>query len=308
MQDSMIDTIITFLSIYLSNEPDWKQVLLTVMTPVFLVSLFVEYVIMKRRGATRNFHLKDILANFSLGAAYQLFEIAYYFLFLSTAVSFAFKFRLFDFEMTGLAWIFLIFGVEFFYYWFHRANHRIRWFWCAHVVHHSSEHMNMSTAMRQSVTYTVNLSYIFWVPLIIMGFEPWAVFLMLATNLSYQYFIHTESIGKLHPVIEYIFNTPSHHRAHHGRNPEYIDKNFGGVVIVFDRLFGTFIEEHKRVEYGIPRRIMSYNFIKLNLHEWQDMFSDFLKPGPFFIRFKHLWAPPEWTRKPQSNELNEAKE
>ena len=121
---------------------------------------------------------------------------------------------------------------------------------------------------------------------------------MLTVNLTYQYFIHTQWIGKLHPAIEFVFNTPSHHRAHHGRNAEYIDRNYGGILILYDRLFGTFVEEKEDVpvEYGITRPVNSHNPITLTLHEAVDMFRDAARPGPLKKRLKHFWAPPEWRR------------
>lgn len=277
-------------------QPDWKQVLLVTMTPLFILALGLEYLVMRRRQATAHFQLKDILTNFSLGASYQAMELVYFALFIGAAWAFAEQFRLFHIEMTWASWIALMLAQEFFYYWMHRASHRIRWFWCAHVVHHSSEHMNFSTAMRQSLTLSLNFSKLFWLPLIVIGFDAKAVMLAYAINLAYQYFIHTESVGKLHPLIELVFNTPSHHRAHHGRNARYIDRNFGGILIIWDRLFGTFVEEKEAVDYGIPRQIRSHNLLYINLHEWADMFRDVARRGPLALRLKHLWAPPEWKR------------
>jgi sterol desaturase/sphingolipid hydroxylase (fatty acid hydroxylase superfamily) len=195
---------------------------------------------------------------------------------------------------SGLA---LMLGMEFSYYWFHRVSHRVRWFWCAHVVHHSGEHMNMTTAMRQSLTYSLNFStVIFWVPLMLIGFPPSAVMFALALNLAYQFFIHTESMDKWPAWAEFLLNTPSHHRAHHGRNDQYIDKNYGGILIIWDRLFGTFEPEVEKVEYGVVRPIDSHNLITLNFHEWKEMFKDVLQPGPLSLRLKHLWKGPEWQR------------
>lgn len=285
------------INTYLQNNPDWKMVLLIGMTPIFIATFALEYWVMtKRNDPKADFHLPDIISNLGLGGSYQVFELVYFALFVDAAFNWFYQFRIFTIDITPLTCILLFFMLEFNYYWFHRASHRIRWFWCAHVVHHSSEHMNLTTAMRQSLTYTLNFSHFFWVPMILIGFEPKVVMIALALNLIYQYFIHTQSVGKFHPAIEYIFNTPSHHRAHHGRNPEYIDKNFGGIVIFYDRLFGTFAEENEPVDYGIPRQIHSINPITLNFHEWKDMFKDVLKPGPLSLRLKHLWAPPEWQR------------
>jgi sterol desaturase/sphingolipid hydroxylase (fatty acid hydroxylase superfamily) len=133
---------------------------------------------------------------------------------------------------------------------------------------------------------------------------------LYALDLFYQYFVHTQAVGKLHPWIEFFFNTPSHHRVHHGRNPEYIDKNYGGAVIIYDRIFGTFVEEdteNNPVDYGIVKQIYTYNILKINFHEWIDMFKDILRPGPVLQRIKHIWAPPEWSREQNEMEENQGK-
>lgn len=280
------------------HEPEPKQLLLVTLTPLFVLALGIEFWVMRRRGKTRHFRLSDIATNFSLGASYQAVEMLYHIVFLGAALALVWQFRLTELEMTLPMWALLLFSQEFFYYWFHRASHRIRWFWCAHVVHHSSEHMNLSTAMRQSMTYSLNLSQLFWVPLILVGFPPAAVMVAYSINLAYQYFVHTEAVGRCSPFIEWLFNTPSHHRAHHGRNAIYIDKNYGGILIIWDRLFGTFQEEREDtpVDYGIPRQIHSNNLLTINFHEWRDLGKDVLRPGPIRQRIAHLWRPPEWRR------------
>lgn len=295
----MTDWIDLYIALF-GHEPEPKQILLVTLTPIFLITLGLEYLAMRRRRQTGAFKAGDIAANLSLGASYQAVEMLYHAAFLGAALTLIYQFRLTSIEMTLPMWGLLLFAQEFFYYWFHRASHRIRWFWCAHVVHHSSEHMNLSTAMRQSMTYSLNFSQIFWLPLILLGFPPAAVLVAYSINLAYQYFVHTEAVGKLSPLVEWIFNTPSHHRAHHGRNPRYIDKNYGGILIIWDRLFGTFQAEREDdpVEYGIPNQIYSHNFLTLNFHEWRDMFRDALQPGPLWQRLQHLWRPPEWRRPP----------
>jgi sterol desaturase/sphingolipid hydroxylase (fatty acid hydroxylase superfamily) len=186
--------------------------------------------------------------------------------------------------------------VEFFYYWFHRTSHRVRWFWCAHVVHHSGQHMSLSTAMRQSMLYSLTGYWVFFLPLMLIGLSPEITMSLYAVDLAYQFFVHTEAVRRMPAWYEYVFVTPSHHRVHHGRNPQYIDKNFGGVLILFDRWFGTFEAEVEPVDYGIPHQINSNNILTLNFHEFAAMVRDMLRPGPLWLRLKHVWAPPEWTR------------
>ncbi|UZE96224.1 sterol desaturase family protein [Alkalimarinus alittae] len=209
-----------------------------------------------------------------------------------------FDFRLFDIENSILSILLLFVLQDFLYYWFHRASHRVRWFWASHVVHHSSESLNFSTAFRQSATYPISGMWVFWLPLIALGFQPETVIAVVLFNLAYQFFIHTQVTPKL-GWIEFIFNTPSHHRVHHARNPEYIDQNYAGTLIIWDRLFGTFVEEKDNLacEYGITDQIQTHNPITLTFHEWRAMLKDMRAPNQsLWHRLKHLWAPPEWAK------------
>ena len=198
--------------------------------------------------------------------------------------------------MNGFTIVPIFVVVEFCYYWFHRTSHRVRWFWAAHVPHHNGEVMNFTTAMRQSLLNAFVGVFVFYLPPVWLGIPPAVVLFLLAVDLAYQYFVHTEAIGRLPRGFEYVFDTPSNHRAHHGRNPRYIDRNYGGVLIIFDRLFGTYVEETEPVDYGITQQIRSTNFLVLNLHEFVDMWRDVFAPGPVLQRLKHLWMPPEWER------------
>ena len=289
----MTDTLLSLLHATFGAHIDWKQVVLMGMTPLFLVGFAMEWRIMRDRGQRDQFVARDILANLGLGASYQVFEVIAHTLVTGAAVLWLWQHRLFEIPVNAWTIVPIFLGVEFCYYWFHRTSHRVRWFWSAHVVHHSSEHMNMTTAMRQSLLYSVTGWWLFFSPLILLGVHPAVVFFLYACDLAYQFFIHTESVGKLHPWIEFIFDTPSHHRAHHGRNPQYIDENYGGVVIIFDRLFGSFEPEVEKVEYGIPRPVNSHNILTLNFLEFIDMWRDVARPAPLWQRLRHLWMPPD---------------
>ncbi|MDR3417765.1 MAG: sterol desaturase family protein [Nevskia sp.] len=280
----------------LGPQVDWKQVVLIGMTPVFVLAFALEWQVMRRRGQRTQFHWKEIAANLSLGASYQVFEVIAHGLFVATAAAWFYRHRLFDLPVNGWTILPIFVVVEFCYYWFHRTSHRVRWFWSAHVVHHSGEHMNFTMAMRQSLLYPLTGWWLFFMPLVLLGLPPGVVFFLYAVDLSYQYFVHTDAVGRLPSWIEYVFDTPANHRVHHGRNPQYIDKNYGGVLIVFDRWFGTWEPELEPEVYGIPRQVHSYNPLTLNFHEFIDMWKDVLRPGPLALRLKHLWAPPEWVR------------
>jgi sterol desaturase/sphingolipid hydroxylase (fatty acid hydroxylase superfamily) len=163
----------------------------------------------------------------------------------------------------------LFVGQEFCYYWFHRASHRMRWFWATHAVHHSPNELTLAASLRLGWTGKLTGATVFYVPLVWLGFAPQAVVATLALNLLYQFWLHATWIPKLGPL-EWVLNTPSHHRVHHGSNPEYLDCNYGGVLIVFDRLFGSFVEEKASVpvRYGLTEPLHSHNPLRIALNEW----------------------------------------
>lgn len=187
----------------------------------------------------------------------------------------------------------LFVGIEFFYYWHHRAAHKIRWLWATHAVHHSSRHFNLSAAYRLGWTGWLSGNAIFFMPLCWLGFHPIAVAIGLSLNLVYQFWIHTELIPKL-GVLEWVLNTPSHHRVHHASNREYLDRNYGGVLIVFDRLFGSFAEEQSNhlLTYGLTHPLRSDNPFKIAFYEWHKLFQDLLAARTWSDRYQVILGPP----------------
>jgi sterol desaturase/sphingolipid hydroxylase (fatty acid hydroxylase superfamily) len=173
------------------------------------------------------------------------------------------------------AYILCIIAIDFFRYWSHRLTHVNRFWWATHVTHHNSEKYNLSVAFR--LGWTQHIKFIFFIPVILMGFDPVLFFICHQIEVLYQFWIHTEYIRKLPALIEYIFVTPSHHRVHHSTNDQYLDKNFGSTLIIWDRIFATFKAEQERAVYGITKPVNSYNPITLNFHEWKDIFSDVIK-------------------------------
>lgn len=174
------------------------------------------------------------------------------------------------------AWALLFVLDDFTYYVFHRVSHRCRFWWAAHVNHHSSQEYNLSTAMRQPWTGVVVGTWMPWIPLAWLGFPPEMILTQQGLNLFYQFWLHTEAVRRLPAWFEYLFNTPSHHRVHHGANPRYLDRNYAGVLMVWDRLFGTFEAERddEPVDYGLVRNIESYNPLWIAFHEWVAMAKD----------------------------------
>jgi sterol desaturase/sphingolipid hydroxylase (fatty acid hydroxylase superfamily) len=181
------------------------------------------------------------------------------------------------------------------YYVFHRCSHRVRWLWAAHVVHHSSERMNFSTAFRQSLMYPIAGMWLFWIPLAVLGFPPKQIVAIVLINLGFQFFVHTQAIGKL-GWLEYVFNTPSIHRVHHARNDRYIDRNYAGVLVIWDRLFGSYVEEdpHDAPVYGIVEPLHTYNPLRATFHEWASMAADFVSVRGWRNKLRALFAPPAW--------------
>jgi len=190
-------------------------------------------------------------------------------------------------------YVLLFFADDLAYYWFHRVHHEMRVFWASHVVHHSSQHYNLSTALRQ--TWTPMTALPFWAPLAIVGFAPWMILLQQAISLIYQFWIHTERVGKLPAPIEYFFNTPSHHRVHHGANDVYLDRNYGGILIVWDRMFGTFQGETVRPKYGLTKNIRTFRPTRVAFHEFIDLVHDVRGAKSWRDRFRYVFREPGWS-------------
>lgn len=190
-------------------------------------------------------------------------------------------------------WLAGFVAVEFAYYWFHRASHRVRWMWATHAVHHSPEEMTLLSSLRLGWTNLLSAGWVFYVPLILIGFDPRLVVLLLALDLRYQFFLHTEAEISFGPL-EWVLNTPSHHRVHHGRNEAYLDCNYGGVVIVFDRMFGTFRPERADVpvEYGLKGRTPEAHPVRLALREWRALFHDMRSAQSLRHALRIALAPP----------------
>lgn len=260
--------------------------------PVFFLLIGIEYLISKLKQ-TNLYRFNDAITNLSCGIGQQVLGV-----FLKTVIVLLYVFvydnyRFFTIPGGLLTGIALFIGIDFFYYWFHRLAHEISVLWGSHVVHHQSEEYNLTVALRQGWVQSV-FSVFFYLPLAFLGFNPILFLSINAFQTLYQFWIHTRTIGKLPKPIEYIFNTPSHHRVHHGLNPKYIDRNHGGTLIIFDRIFGTFQEEEEEVVYGVTQQPNSWNPLWLNIEYWAWMWGVFVKAQTWTDRWKVLFNEPGW--------------
>src|SRR5829696_9168725 len=194
--------------------------------------------------------------------------------------SFLYQFRLFELNVSAWwFWVFLFFADDLSYYLFHRTAHNVGWFWASHVVHHSSRHYNLAAALRQTWTGNLTGSFLFWAWMPLAGFHPIWILLMQQISLIYQFWIHTETITHLPKFFELFLNTPSHHRVHHGSDIKYLDKNHGGILIIWDRLLGSFQQEEERPTYGLTKNIESFNPVKIALITWGELFKKAKQAG-----------------------------
>ncbi|MFC2176296.1 sterol desaturase family protein, partial [Bacteroidota bacterium] len=257
--------------------------------PIFFLLIGIELLVgfLKHKKLYR---FNDAITNINLGIGQQTISIMMKGV-LFVGYLFIFENRIYTFENNWISWLILFLGVDFFYYWFHRASHEINVLWAAHIVHHQSEDYNLSVALRQS-WFQEWFSWMFYLPLALIGFDP-VMFVAVSTfNTLYQFWIHTTTIKTLGPL-EWIINTPSHHRVHHGSNPKYIDKNHAGSLIIWDKLFGTFAKEEEEPVYGITSPLKSWNPIWANLHYWKELW-ELAKQSKGLDKIKVFLKSPGW--------------
>ena len=194
-------------------------------------------------------------------------------------------------------WVFALIAVDLLYYAQHRAAHRVRLLWAAHQAHHNSQRFNLSTALRQKWNPWWEL--LVWTPLPLLGIPPWMIFTTFSINLIFQFWVHTERIDRLPPAIEFVFNTPSHHRVHHASDHDYLDRNYAGILILWDRLFGSYAEETHRPTYGLTKNVDSSNPFTLQYHEYGAIIRDVRTSSSWRERLGYVFAPPGWLPTPE---------
>jgi len=260
--------------------------------PVFFLLILLELVI-TRLQEKDYYRLSDSISDLGCGIVQQLLEV-----FVKTALFAGYlllyrRGRVFDVPGSAAwAWVACFLGVDLLYYWFHRASHEVNAFWAAHVVHHQSEEYNLSVALRQGAFQGV-FSWVFYLPLAILGFPPLMFLTLTSVNTLYQFWIHTRVIGRLGPL-EGILNTPSNHRVHHGRDPKYIDRNHGGTLIVWDRMFGTYQAEEEEPIYGITRPLASWSPVWANFHYWAELIESARRTRGLTDKLRVFLKMPGW--------------
>lgn len=266
--------------------------------PIFIGLLLLEFFWMRwrPRPGQKGYETSDTLASLAMGLGNMAVAAVWKTVALG-ALFWAYQHRLWDLPLDQpWIWLLVILGDDFCYYWFHRFGHRVRLGWAAHVNHHSSSYYNLSTALRQSWTGPL-LKVWFYLPLALCGIHPLMIVTAQAISLLYQFWIHTEVIRKLPAPLEWLLNTPSHHRVHHGSNAQYLDRNYAGIFIVWDRLFGTFAPEQEVVNYGLTKPLESRNPVWIAFHEWVAMLTHVWRARHWKNKLAYLVMPPDWDPK-----------
>ncbi len=264
--------------------------------PFFVLLIVAEMIFAKRTGGAR-FESRDSAASLLMGLGSTVSSILYGGL-IGAWLIFVYDFRLLDIPFAWWVWPIALVLDDFFYYWSHRWAHTVRWFWAEHVIHHSSQHYNLTTALRQPWTGLFTLKWL-WLGsvMVLIGFHPVMVGIVGGINLVYQFWIHTEAIKKCPDWFEAVMNTPSHHRVHHGINPRYLDRNYAGIFIIWDKMFGTFQPEldDEDIRYGVVKNLGTYNPLRIAFHEWLAIADDMRKAGNWRDAMMFLLAPPGWS-------------
>lgn len=263
--------------------------------PGFVILMLVEILYARWRGRD-DYELRDSACSLAmgfgnLGAGLATAGIVYW------SSVWVYQYRWFTLGYTWWSYLLLFLAEDLCYYWFHRLSHEHRFWWAAHVNHHSSQHYNLSTALRQTWTGGISLTWIMWLPLSLIGFPPPLIAFQKGISLVYQFWIHTEAIRRLPVWIEAIWNTPSHHRVHHATNPRYLDANYAGILIIWDKMFGSFVPEDdaEPCRYGLVRNLGSFNPLKVAFHEWWAIVKDVRQASSLRAALGYIFGPPGWS-------------
>jgi sterol desaturase/sphingolipid hydroxylase (fatty acid hydroxylase superfamily) len=265
--------------------------------PLFVTAMVIELFVIRKFQKRGDYETRDTLTSLLMGTGNVVSGLLTGFVAFAVLM-WAWDYRLWDWGMSAWAVLACFILDDLRYYAYHRIAHRSRWVWAEHINHHSSQHYNLSTALRQSWTGVLTGMFILRVPLVLIGFHPYLILFVGGLNLVYQFWIHTEAINRLPRWFEAVFNTPSHHRVHHATNARYLDANYAGTLIIWDRMFGTFVPERAddAPRYGLVQDIGTFNPFRVAFHEWVAMVKDAVRPGlTLRQRAAYLFAPPGWS-------------
>lgn len=274
-----------------------EQWLILISTPIYFIIIGLE-ILLSHLSHRKAYTLKDTVTNLYLMLVNSGIDLAFRIVYLAI-LQYFFIYAITQWHNAFLYWMILLLAEDFLYYWLHRFDHEIRFFWATHVTHHSSEKLNFSVGFRSSVFQPL-YRFIYFIPLAWLGFKPIDIVFMYSATQIWGIFVHTEMIGKM-GWLEYILVTPSHHRVHHASNPKYLDKNMGMFLIVWDKLFGTFQQElpeqeYQPIKYGLTKNIENPNALTIIFHEWTQMWKDVFQKGiSFRQRLGYLFGPPGWS-------------
>lgn len=277
--------------------------------PIFFIAIFIEILAKKILNARGTLHSKDDSVSIFMGLMSVVTNGAAAFITLGMLL-WAEQFKIFDLPLTITVIIACFILDDLRYYLHHRIAHRCRWPWAMHIIHHSSQRYSLAVALRQGWTKHFTGTTVLKIPLVLVGFDPILVIFCGALNAVYQFFLHTETVHKLPKWFEAVFNTPSHHRVHHGKNPEYLDSNYAGTFIIWDKIFGTFVPENENSypDYGLVKDFETFNPFKIFIHEYWGILKDvFGNNRSIKDRILYIVAPPGWSHDNSRKTSNDIK-
>jgi len=277
--------------------------------PIFFIAIFIEILAKKILNARGTLHSKDDSVSIFMGLMSVVTNGAAAFITLGMLL-WAEQFKIFDLPLTITVIIACFILDDLRYYLHHRIAHRCRWPWAMHIIHHSSQRYSLAVALRQGWTKHFTGTTVLKIPLVLVGFDPILVIFCGALNAVYQFFLHTETVHKLPKWFEAVFNTPSHHRVHHGKNPEYLDSNYAGTFIIWDKIFGTFVPENENSypDYGLVKDFETFNPFKIFIHEYWGILKDvFGNKRSIKDRILYIVAPPGWSHDNSRKTSNDIK-
>jgi len=268
----------------------------TFAIPAFVLLILIEAAIGRYAPKKSNYEMHDSAASLLMGLGNFAIGLVNFGIVGAVAL-WVYQYRLFDIGYHWWAFVLILFAEDFVYYWFHRLSHEHRIWWAAHINHHSSQYYNLTTALRQTWTGAFIGTWIPWLLLSFIGFPLALILFQKGISLVYQFWIHTEAIDRMWKPVEAVMNTPSHHRVHHATNPKYLDANYAGIFIIWDKLFGSFVPEDKAepCRYGIVKQIASFNPLIIAFHEWAGIFTDLFHAKSPKAAFMYVFGPPGWS-------------